>query len=48
MNIASMAGILTGLGSVEDCGYTVSKWGTVALTRGFADMRPNPFKKYGE
>ena len=47
VNIASMAGILTGLGSLQDSGYTMSKWAVVSLTRGFADMRPNPVKKYG-
>ena len=33
INIASMAGLVTGLGKFDDLGYTVSKWGTVSFTR---------------
>ena len=36
-----MAGLLTGLGEIKDAGYTVSKHGTVALTRSFKDCKPN-------
>ena len=41
INIASMAGLVTGLGAIRDAGYTVSKHGTVALTRSFKDCVPN-------
>ena len=33
VNIASMAGLLSGLGKFDELGYTVSKWGTVSFTR---------------
>ena len=33
INIASMAGLVTGLGKFDDLGYTVSKWGAVSFTR---------------
>ena len=36
-----MAGLVTGLGEIKDAGYTVSKHGTVALTRSFKDSKPN-------
>ena len=41
MNIASMAGLATGLGNINEVGYTASKWGTVAFTRSFATAKPN-------
>ena len=41
MNIASMAGIATGLGSINDVGYTAAKHGTVALTRSFETSKPS-------
>ena len=36
-----MAGLVTGLGAIQEAGYTVSKHGTVALTRSFKDCVPN-------
>ena len=36
-----MAGLVTGLGEITEAGYTVSKHGTVALTRSFKDCKPN-------
>lgn len=36
-----MAGIATGLGTIQDVGYTSSKHGVVALTRSFATSKPN-------
>ena len=41
MNIASMAGLSTRQGEIRGAGYTVSKHGTVALTRSFKDCVPN-------
>lgn len=45
MNIASLAGIMTGLGPIEQSGYTMAKWGTVALTRSLATSKPYLEKK---
>lgn len=36
-----MAGLLTGLGTIQDCGYTMAKHGVVALTRSFANFETN-------
>ena len=47
INIASLAGILTGLGPIEQSGYTMAKWGTAALTRSMANCKPNLEKKEG-
>ena len=33
INIASMAGLIPGLGRFDDLGYTVSKFGAVSFTR---------------
>lgn len=33
VNVASLAGLLTGLGPIDLCGYTLAKWGCVAMTR---------------
>ena len=41
MNIASMAGLATGLGSINDVGYTAAKHGVVALTRSFESSKPS-------
>jgi len=41
VNIASMAGLATGLGSINDVGYTAAKHGVVALTRSFETAKPN-------
>jgi NAD(P)-dependent dehydrogenase (short-subunit alcohol dehydrogenase family) len=42
-----MAGLMTGLGKLDDVGYTMAKWGVVALTRSFEDAKPNPYKLEG-
>jgi len=45
VNIASMAGLLSGLGKFDELGYTVSKWGTVSFTRSYAKCaRPKPWE----
>jgi len=41
VNIASMAGLATGLGSINDVGYTSAKHGVVALTRSFKTSKPS-------
>jgi len=41
VNIASMAGLATGLGSINDVGYTAAKHGVVALTRSFESSKPS-------
>merc|ERR1712200_325213 len=41
VNIASMAGLATGLGSINDVGYTAAKHGVVALTRSFDTSKPS-------
>merc|ERR1712241_398332 len=41
INIASMAGLATGLGSINDVGYTAAKHGVVALTRSFDTSKPS-------
>jgi len=38
INIASMAGLLEGMQDLDGSGYSVSKFGVVALTRSFAQM----------
>ena len=48
MNIASMAGFLEGMRNIEESGYTMAKWGVVALTRSFAQRgRNGPQKRDG-
>ena len=48
MNIASMAGLLEGMRNIEESGYTMAKWGIVALTRSFAQRgRNGPVKRDG-
>jgi len=45
INIASMAGLLAGLGKFDDLGYTVSKWGAVSFTRSYAKCsKPKPWE----
>merc|ERR1712226_739351 len=45
INIASMAGLLPGLGKFDDLGYTVSKFGAVSFTRSYAACsRPKPWE----
>ena len=34
-----MAGLLTGLGKIQDAGYNMAKFGVVALTRSFVNTR---------
>ena len=46
INVASMAGLFTGLGKIEDCGYTMAKWGVVGLTRSFETCKPNPLQTH--
>ena len=41
MNIASMAGLATGLGTINEVGYTAAKHGVVALTRSFETSKPS-------
>merc|ERR1712241_1587678 len=41
VNIASMAGLATGLGTINDVGYTAAKHGVVALTRSFDTSKPS-------
>jgi NAD(P)-dependent dehydrogenase (short-subunit alcohol dehydrogenase family) len=36
-----MAGLATDLGPIEASGYTMAKWGVVALTRSFGTAKPN-------
>ena len=36
-----MAGLATGLGSINDVGYTAAKHGVVALTRSFDTSKPS-------
>jgi NAD(P)-dependent dehydrogenase (short-subunit alcohol dehydrogenase family) len=48
VNIASMAGLLEGLGTIEDSGYCMAKFGVVALTRSFGQQgRRGPWKRDG-
>ena len=41
MNIASMAGLATEHGSINNVGYTAAKHGVVALTRSFESSKPS-------
>ena len=38
---------MIGLSNIEGAGYTMAKWGAVALARSFASSRPNPYKADG-
>lgn len=45
IDIASMAGLIPGLGKFDDLGYTVSKFGAVSFTRSYAACsRPKPWE----
>jgi len=45
INIASMAGLVPGLGRFDDLGYTVSKFGAVSFTRSYAACSsPKPWE----
>ncbi len=45
MNVASYAGIITGLGDMTAASYTASKWGVVGLTRSFGDKQAKTDQK---
>ena len=47
INIASLAGIFTGLGGIQEVGYVMSKHGVVALTRSFEDAHPKVINSDG-
>ena len=48
INIASMAGLLEGMRNLDETGYSMAKFGVVALTRNFALRgRQGPWKKDG-
>ena len=42
-----MAGIATGLGSIQEVGYTASKHGVVSFTRSFGTSKPNVYHSEG-
>ena len=36
-----------GLGDIHAMGYNISKWSNIAMTRSFADVKPDPYESEG-